>query len=149
MNSQLQYILFILDEQSYALPLAAVERVVRAVEITPLPQSPPAILGVINVHGAIVPVVNIRRRLGLPERELGLADQLVIARPHQRRVAFVVDEVRGIIEPAMRALIAAEDVFSDVTRLEGGVKTADGLVFIQNVNQLLSIKEEEWLATTL
>lgn len=58
-----------LDGQRYALSLAQVERVIRAVEITPLPQAPEIITGVINVRGRVIPVVDIRKRFRLPVRE--------------------------------------------------------------------------------
>ncbi len=68
-----------LDDIRYALPLTSVEQVVRAVEVTPLPDAPDIIMGVINVHGRVVPVVDIRRRFRLPARALSAGDQLVIA----------------------------------------------------------------------
>ena len=57
-----QIVVFALDEPRYALPLSAVERVVRAVEITPLPKAPEIVLGVINMQGQVVPAVDIRKR---------------------------------------------------------------------------------------
>jgi purine-binding chemotaxis protein CheW len=74
-----QYVVFTLDEQRYALYLHAVVRVVRIVEITPLPQTPEVIRGVVNVQGQVIPVVDIRKRFQLPEREPELGDQLIIA----------------------------------------------------------------------
>ncbi len=149
MDAMLRYVLFFLDTRAFALPLAGVERVIRAVEITPLPQSPPAILGVIDVHGAVVPVINIRRRLGLPDQSVQLDDQLVIAQLNERRIAFVVTEVRGIIEPSIRSLVAAKELFPGVSRLEGGVKTGDGLIFIHSLDEFFAHTEEAWLADLL
>ena len=72
-------LVFALDEPRYALPLSAVERVVRAVEITPLPNAPAIIQGAINVQGAIIPVVNIRESFSLA----GARDEL--RRPFHHR----------------------------------------------------------------
>ena len=74
-----QLVVFTMDEQRYALQLAAVERVVRMVEVTPLPQAPQIVLGVINAQGRIIPVVDIRRRFRLPARDIRLSDHLLIA----------------------------------------------------------------------
>lgn len=142
----LRYVLFLLDTQAFALPLAGVEQVIRAVEITPLPQAPPTLVGVIDVHGTVLPVVNIRQQLGLPDRAVQLDDQLVIAQLNERRVAFVVTEVRGIIEPSIRSLVAAKELFPGVTHLEGGVKTEDGLIFIHSLDELFAHSAEGWLA---
>ena len=72
-------IIFTLDDQRYALPLHAAQRVVHMVAITPLPDAPDVILGVVNFHGQIIPVFNVRCRFRLPERTIALTDQLVFA----------------------------------------------------------------------
>jgi purine-binding chemotaxis protein CheW len=64
-----QLVVFRLDERRYALPLAAVERVVRSVTVTPLPGAPAIVLGGINVHGRVLPVLNVRRRFRMPDRD--------------------------------------------------------------------------------
>src|SRR3990170_1876614 len=74
----IQLLAFGMAQQRYALPLAAVERVVRAVEITPLPKAPPMVLGIVNIGGHIVPVFNVRSRFRLPERDMDLRDQLIL-----------------------------------------------------------------------
>src|SRR5712675_257312 len=69
-----QLVVFALDAQHYALPLTGVQRVVRMVEVTPLPKAPEIVLGVIDVKGHIIPVMSIRNRFGLPEPETNLSD---------------------------------------------------------------------------
>ena len=80
-----QLVVFNMDEQRYALQLATVERVVRMVEVTLLPQAPKIVLGVINAQGRIIPVVDIRRRFRLPARDIHLSDHLLIARRQDAR----------------------------------------------------------------
>ena len=72
------FFIFCLDNLRYALRLAAVERATRAAAVTPLPEYAGNILGVINVHGEIIPVVNTRRVFGLPEREIIPDDMFII-----------------------------------------------------------------------
>jgi purine-binding chemotaxis protein CheW len=99
-----QCVLFTLDEQLYAIRLSSVIRVFRAVEITPVPNAPSIVIGVINMAGRIVPVVNLRRRFRLHERDLELSDHLIVAkscRSHVpeddgRVIAMVVDGVAGV-----------------------------------------------------
>src|SRR5258706_9699265 len=84
-------VVFMLDAMRYALRLSCVERIVRVVEIAALPQAPEIVLGIINVHGEIIPVLDIRKRFCLPESELKLESHLVIARTTRRRIALAVD----------------------------------------------------------
>ncbi len=138
-------LVFSLDGQRYALALSCVERVVRVVEVTPLPEVPDAVSGVVNVQGRIIPVFNIRRRFQLPEREILLTDQLVIANTSRRTVALLVDETADVIERDMEKIIASENILPSIPYVEGVVKFEDGLILIHNLDTFLSLDEEKKL----
>src|SRR5690242_12083986 len=110
MKEVIQLVVFRLEAQRYALPLGVVERITRAVEVTPLPEAPDVVLGVIDVGGTVLPVLNIRRRFGLPEREIGLSDQFIISRTTERRVVLVVDDVQGVVERRSEELIGNDEI---------------------------------------
>ena len=145
MGQSNQFLVFILDEQRYALHLSTVETVVRAVEITALPKAPEIVLGVLNMQGRIVPVVNVRQRFRLAEREIALSDRFIIARTSRRVVALVVDSVQGVIECAEHEVVAAEDIAPQIEYVEGVVKSPEGLVFIHDLDAFLSLDEEKTL----
>jgi purine-binding chemotaxis protein CheW len=144
-----QLVVFAMDEQRYALQLAAVDRVVRMVEVTPLPQAPQIVLGVINAQGRIIPVVDIRRRFRLPARDIHLSDHLLIARTARRTVALALDAVTGIVEGSAQAVITAEEILPGLEYVEGVIKLEDGLILIHDLDTLLSLEEEQTLAATL
>jgi purine-binding chemotaxis protein CheW len=148
-TAQNQILVFTLDEPKYALDLAAVERVVRAVEITPLPKAPEVVQGLINVQGQIVPVVDVRKRLHLPPREMHLDDQFIIARTSRRWVALVVDSVVGIRVLADQEMVSAEQALPCAEYIQGVAKLADNLVLICDLDQFVSLIEERMLAETL
>ena len=93
-----QWVVFYLDTGRYALPLSAVERIVRAVYVTPLPLAPDVVLGAIDVQGRVLPVFNIRRRFRLPERAIDPADHFLIARTIRGTVVLVIDAAQGILD---------------------------------------------------
>lgn len=142
MGKSNQFTVFALDGQRYALRLAAVDRVVRAVEINPLPQAPEIVAGVVNVKGEIVPIINVRRRFRLPEREVALTDQLVIAHTARRPVGLLVDAVTDVIEYPEQDIAGAEGILSGLDYVEGVVKLQDGLVLIHDLDKFLSLEEE-------
>ncbi len=142
-------LVLILDDQRYALSLPAVDRVVRMVAITPLPKAPDIVHGVVNIQGRVIPVINIRRRFHLPEREIALTDQLVIAHTAQRPVALVADAVLDVIAYPAKSLIKAEDVLPNIEYMVGVVKIADGLILIHDLDKFLSLEEENFLAHAL
>jgi len=141
-NKRNEFIVFILDEQKIALHLSAVDRVVMAAEITTLPKAPDIVLGIINVGGKIIPVVNTRKRFRLPDREMHLTDQFIMAHAARRTVALLVDTVTDIIETAPQEMIAAAEVFPNLEYVEGVVKLKDGLILIHNLDTFLSLEEE-------
>lgn len=149
MNREGRLVVFSLDGQRYALALAAVEKVVRAVEVTSLPGAPDIVLGIINMQGRVIPLVNVRRRFRLPEKEMMLTDQIVIAHTARRPVALVVDAVTGVLECPEREAVAARDILPDVEYVEGVVKLEDGLILIHNLDQFLSLEEETSLDRAL
>ncbi len=149
MSSSNQYVVFTLDEQQFALRLSAVERIVRVVEVTPLPGAPEIVLGVINVLGQIIPVFDTRRRFGMPVKEIDLSDHLIIALSRTRRVALLVDALRGVHESAGEDTVASERILPFMDHIEGVVKLEDGLSFIHDLDKFLSIDEEETLDTAL
>lgn len=134
-------VVFKLDALILALPLDRVLRTVRAVATTPLPQAPEIVCGVVNVQGRIVPVVNLRRRFGLPEREVGLSDCLLIARSATRIVAMIVDAVAGVSDCEGKDFVAIGRVVGGTRHLEGIVKGPDGMVLIHDLDSFLSLEE--------
>ena len=141
--------MFSLDAGRYALPLAAVERIVRAVEITPLPSAPPIVLGAIDVQGRVLPVFNIRRRFGLPERDIDPADQFVIARSANRAVVLVVDAAQGVLQSPVSDTISAASIASGLEHIQGVIRLPDGLVLIQDLDLFLSAAESRALDESL
>ncbi len=143
------YVTFELDEHRYALKLSDIIRVINVVSITPLPQAPGIVLGVINNHGQIIPVVNLRLRFNLPERQLELADRLIIARSPKRNVALLVDAVSGVIEILPSSISTASSILPDTKYIDGAIRLSDGLILVHDLAQLLSLEEESALAAVL
>jgi purine-binding chemotaxis protein CheW len=144
-----QLVVFTLEGQRYGLRMSVVERVVRAVEVTPLPAAPGIVLGVINVEGRIIPVVDIRERFRLPEKEIGLSDYLIIAETARRTVAFPADSVSGVVEVPDDEIVHAMQILPQVEYLEGIAKLEGGMVLIHDLDRFLSLDEEKALDTAL
>lgn len=144
-----QLIVFSLDGQKFGLHLEVVERVERAVEITPLPKMPENVLGIVNLRGQIVPVFNLRRRFHFPEREVDPRDQLIFARTVRRLVALLVDAVSVVMEPEARDVIASSEILPGLDCVEGVVKSIDGLVLIHDLDLFLSLEQDNALAEAL
>jgi len=149
MNPPQPLIVFALDQWRYALRLAVVERITWVAEITPLPQAPGIIQGAINVQGIIIPVVNVRRRFRLPEREVALSDHLILARTATRPVALIADEVVGLLEQPQADIAAVDTILPGMDYVAGVAKQEDGLILIHDLDAFLSLEEETTLDAAL
>lgn len=134
-------VVFRLDDRRYALPLAVVQGVVRAVDVTPLPHAPAIVLGAIDIHGRVVPVFNVRRRFLMPERAIRPADWFLIAHAAQHTVALVVDESEGVVDHPHDDIVMATAIVPGLEMFPGVARLADGLVLIHDLESFLSRDE--------
>jgi purine-binding chemotaxis protein CheW len=141
----LRLVVVALDGRAFALPLAAVERVVRMVDVTPLPGAPEVVEGVIDVAGDVVAAVSIRRRLGLARGAARTADSLVLARTPRRRLAVIVDSVTGVAECPQADMVSATAIAPGAKHIEGILKSGAGLILIHDLEKFLSPEEEHSL----
>ena len=149
MKGDVDLVIFDLDESRFALKLSAVDRVVRVVEITPLPKAPDIVLGIINVQGGIIPVIDVRKRFRFPKRETQLNDQLILARTAKRTVALLADDVTGVMACPVKRIVEAEKVVSGMAFVEGIVKIDEGMILIHNLDIFLSLDEKNRLDDAL
>jgi purine-binding chemotaxis protein CheW len=145
MKSKVRVLVFELDQRHYGLHLSRVDRVVRAVQVTPLPQSPEVVWGVIDVHGQVVPVFSLRKRFGFRERPIQATDQFILARTLRRDVALVADVASGVFELPAGDVIDSAQILPDLKQIEGVIQLADGMVLIHNLDRFLSVDEERAL----
>jgi purine-binding chemotaxis protein CheW len=134
-------ILFTLDGFHFALEALQVERVARAVEIVPVPDLPRGVRGVVHVRGQVVPVLDLRVRLGLAAREIRLSDHFIVLRSAGRQLAVMVDDVTDVVPAAQVAMIAAPAVLPGLAAVEGWVKVKGELIMIHDVEKFLTTEE--------
>ncbi|SMC39345.1 CheW protein [Desulfocicer vacuolatum DSM 3385] len=149
MSDLIQLLRFSLAGLQYALHLDSVDRVVRSVEPTPLPKAPANVIGVVDVQGQILPVFNIRKRFGIPAKEIDLTDQLIVASTVSRTVVLLVDSVSGIMECSEHEVTKAQKIIPGMEYIEGVVKCKDGMILIHDLDTFLSLDEEKSLENAM
>jgi purine-binding chemotaxis protein CheW len=141
-------VVFAIDGRRFALPLSKVDRVLRVVEITRLPDTSETILGVINMHGQVVPVVDLRKLWGFPIRDIELSDQLIIVTSATRTLALLVDRA-DVIRCASANIVSSETILPGFRKVPEVVKQDDGVLPILELDALLSAGDERALAATM
>jgi purine-binding chemotaxis protein CheW len=122
------YLLIRLDDRLLGLPLAEVSEVLRAVDVTPIPEAPETVLGAINVRGEWRIVLNLRKRFGLPYSPISPRERLVLV--DGEPFCFPADSVDGLVEVAETALDAANAIDSGIERYCKGMAEHQGEVVL-------------------
>ena len=144
-----QILLFMIGEENYGLPLAAVEEVARLPDkLTRLPRAPAFVEGVINLRGTVIPIIDQSRRFaGTPAN--GARRRVIIVTVGEMRVGFLVDAVSEILRVPGAAIRPAPDlggdgapIFERVASLDG----SDGVVLIVSPRDLLDRAERDLIA---
>jgi purine-binding chemotaxis protein CheW len=133
----------------YAVALESVERVLPMVAISPLPGAPEVVLGVINLRGQVVGVVDPGRRLGLDPHDYGLSAHLMIVRTQRRTLAIATDGVLGLAEASVDAVVPATVVLAGRTPVAGVAALPDGVLLIHDIDSFVTPDEESQLDKAL
>lgn len=141
----MQWVVFGLDTIRIAVPLAVVERIVRAAAVTTLPRAPGMVMGVINVAGCVLPVLNVRRKFRLPEREVHPGDHFLIARTERGSMILVIDVAYGVVEQSATVIDTALAPDKDSEHIGGALVAPDGLVLVHDLNRFLSADDAQQL----
>lgn len=142
-------LVFELDGVRFALPIERVVRTLRAVAITPLPEAPPVVAGVVDLAGVVAPVIDLRVRLGSPSRPLRLTDQLVLAHTGRRQVALIVDAAAGVVAADPSDIAAGSAVLPGLGIVDGALMVEGGLILVHDLGRLLSLDDEAALDLAL
>jgi purine-binding chemotaxis protein CheW len=138
----MEAVCFAIENQLFAVDIQHAITVVRMCYITEIPDAPPYLMGVINVRGSILPVLNTRKLIHYAEKEPDLTDQLLICQKADRAAALWVDEVKGIKNVPSDAIISAQDIDTHLTIIDQAWKDDWTVTFIINMDELLSIPIE-------
>jgi purine-binding chemotaxis protein CheW len=144
-----EYVVFALDALRFAVPAAAVRRVLPAARIDRLPKLPGVIEGVVDVAGDVVPVVDLRRRFGLAARPVAYTDHFVLTSSNRRTVVLRCDRVLDVarIDPA--DVEPASAVTANASHLAGVARTPSGLIMIGDLEALIDQAEADEIAAAL
>lgn len=143
-DSIIQWVTFHLDNEKYGIKVMQVQEVLRMTEIAPVPGAPHYVLGIINLRGNVVTVVDTRRRFGLADVESGDETRIVIVESESNVVGILVDSVAEVVDLKVSEIESAPNVGNDESSkyIQGVSSRGDELLILVDVNKLLS--EEEW-----
>lgn len=146
-----QYVIFRLGETHFGVEIGQVMRVVRLSPITRVPRAPHFLEGVINYHSQVVPVVDLKKRMALPDGpEYGDAARILIVELATQPVGMLVDAVAGIARLPEEAIEPPPEMVAQVNGiyLTGVARHEERLTMLLDLSRVLTVEEvaevEEW-----
>jgi len=140
----IQLVTFRLQDETYGINVMHVQEVLRITEIAPVPGAPDYILGIINLRGNVVTVIDTRLRFGLPDGEATDSSRIVIIESDKQVVGIMVDAVAEVVELKESQIDSAPNVGNEESsRYIQGIATMEsGLLIVVDLQKLLT--DEEW-----
>jgi len=140
----IQWVTFQLSDETYGIRVLKVQEVQRYSEVSPIPGAPSYVLGIINLRGSVISVLNTREKFGLPDIETTDDTRIVILESGKQVIGILVDCVAEVVSLAASEIDLAPNVGNeDSAKFIDGVSNKNGeLVILLDSDKILS--EEEW-----
>ncbi|MDH5378816.1 MAG: chemotaxis protein CheW [Gammaproteobacteria bacterium] len=142
-SNVLRWVTFRLAKEIYGINVTQVREVLRITEIAPVPGASDYVIGIINLRGNVVTVIDTRKRFGLPSIDTDDSSRIVIIEVEGQEVGILVDSVAEVVDLAMDEIEPAPNVGSDETaRYIQGVSSMEGeLLILIDLNRFLTEEE--------
>ncbi len=140
----LQWVTFQLEEETYGINVMQVREVLRYTEIAPVPGAPDYVLGIINLRGNVVTVIDTRSRFGLMEGEVTENTRIIVIESERQVIGILVDSVAEVVYLRSSEIDTTPSVGTDESaKFIQGVSNRDGkLLILVDLNKLLT--DDEW-----
>lgn len=136
---------FFLSREEYGVDVRLVQEIIRVTEITPVPRAPASIKGVINLRGRVIPVIDLKRKLGLGDVEPGRRARIVVVKLRDRLVGLLVDAASQVLKVPVSSIDPAPDavVEIDAEYIRGVAKLPERLIILMDLQKILSLELRE------
>jgi purine-binding chemotaxis protein CheW len=136
---------FFLGREEYGVDVRLVQEIIRVSEITQVPRAPEFIKGVINLRGRIIPVVDLKRKLGLGDVEVLRQSRIVVVKIKERLIGLLVDGASQVLKVPVSTIEAAPDEVTeiDTTAIRGVAKLPGRLIILMDLNKTLALELRE------
>jgi len=136
-----QYITFTLDKEKYGLDVMEINSIERMSVITRVPKSEDFVMGVINLRGDIIPIINTRKKMGLPSKSYDEQTRIIVVRVQDYCIGIIVDNVLEVLDVSEDDIQERKEIFEERKDewIAGVIKMESEIVLILDLKKLLNI----------
>lgn len=138
-----QYLTFTLQNEEYGIEILKVQEIKGFSKITPVPNAPHFVKGVVNLRGAVVPIVDLRARFGMPDKEFDQFTVIIVVNLGTKVVGLVVDTVSDVLDIPLADICETPALAGgvDSSCVNGMGKVNERLVMLLDIARLVGIEE--------
>jgi purine-binding chemotaxis protein CheW len=145
----LQLVSFVIGSEEFGVDILYVQEINRMLQITQVPNAPEFVSGIINLRGRVIPVIDLRCRLGLPPKEHDNNTRIIVIEVNGRTIGFIVDAVREVIRIPQNITEAPPEIVSGINSdfIKAVGKLGDKLLILLDLNKVFNADEKELISS--
>jgi purine-binding chemotaxis protein CheW len=146
-DALLQLVSFAVGEEEYGVDILKVQEIIRLVSITQVPNSPHYVDGIINLRGKVIPIIDLRTRIGIPRKEHNNGTRIIVVDLEGKTVGFVVDSVSEVLRIPVNVTEAPPVMTTgaDSSYITSVAKLEDRIIILLDLDKVLSDDEKAQL----
>ena len=138
-----QLVGFVVGEEEFAVPILSIQEIIKPIEWTKVPFVPDYVLGVFNLRGNVLPLIDLRRKFGVPDSDIDENTRFIVMKIKGEDVAFIIDRLTSALRIPKKNILPPPDTYSNEDEIIEGVGRLDDgrIITILKIDNL--IKRED------
>jgi len=138
-----RYLTFFVDDEQYGIDISKIKEIIAPINITHIPKTPPFVKGVINLRGSIIPVVDVRLKFGMDEKEMDIDTAIIIYEVDKVSIGFIVDQVEDVLTLDNKHISDAPRFGSniDTSFIENIAEVGESVIMLLNLEKIFEAEE--------
>ena len=143
-----QYVNLLLNNEKYGIDIMDIEEILRMLDITKVPKAPNFVEGIINIRGKVIPIVDLRKKMGIPANEYTNSTRIIVVSLKGKKVGFIVDHVEEVLRVDSDLVDKAPTASTSVDNsyIKGVARLQSGMVIILDIHQIFGSSEANALS---
>lgn len=135
-----QYIGFILEQNEYTIPILKIQEIIKLPQITKMPNAPYYVEGITNLRGRVIPIISLKKILGIPEENLG--NKVIVISSGKITFGALVDDITGVINIDESMIESAQEFMEHASQIEGVARINDKLLILLDPKKMIPSEDQ-------
>jgi len=138
-----RYLTFLVEDEQYGIDISKIKEIIAPLHITHIPKTPNFVKGVINLRGLVIPVVDVRLKFCIPEKEMDIDTAIIIYEVDNVSIGFIVDQVEDVLSLDEQYISSPPKFGSsiDTSFIENVAEIGESVIMLLNLERIFEAEE--------